>query len=192
MRRAQQPAGVQRVRGHHHAQARDVRERHLAALAVIDRAAVQIAADRHAQSPRRGETAVRTPAQRGQLVANLHHRRPDVIEELNLGHRLEPARRHADGAPHDGRFGERRVEAALASRTRSADRRSALKTPPLPFTSRRLASRLQSATSSPNTMTRVAPHLLAQGGVDQVRPWSAARRLSGWHRTAEVGSTVSE
>ena len=85
---------------------------HLAALAVINRAAVQISADRHAHHQRRGEPVVRAPAQRRELVANLHHRGPDVIEKLDLDHRLHPARGHADRAPDDGGFGQRRVEAA--------------------------------------------------------------------------------
>ena len=59
----------------------------------------------------------------------------------------------------------------------SAGRAVTLKTPPLPFTSARFCSRLQSATSSPKTtMSRIAAHLLAQGGVDADRPWSWARR----------------
>ena len=58
-----------------------------------------------------------------------------------------------------------RARAELAS----AGRAVTLNTPPLPFTSLRFASRLQSATSSPNTrMSRIAPHLFAQRGVDQV------------------------
>ncbi len=52
---------------------------------------------------------------RRQLVANLHHSGPDVIEELNFGHRLEAARRHADGASNDGGFGERAIEGALGA-----------------------------------------------------------------------------
>ena len=50
-----------------------------------------------------------------ELVADLHHRRPDVVEELNLDHRLELARRHPDGAADDAGFGERRVEDAVVA-----------------------------------------------------------------------------
>ena len=36
-----------------------------------------------------------------------------LIEELKLGHRLQAAHGHADGAPHDGGFRQRCVEGAL-------------------------------------------------------------------------------
>ena len=63
---AQQAAGIQRVRRHHHAQAGDVRELHLAALAVIDGAAVQIAADGDAQH----DGAEKPPLERQRMVAS--------------------------------------------------------------------------------------------------------------------------
>ena len=49
--RAQQAAEIERRGRHHHAQPGNVRERHLAALAVIDRAAGQISADGARESP---------------------------------------------------------------------------------------------------------------------------------------------
>src|SRR5438067_1929432 len=42
---------------------------------------------------------------------------PDIVEELYLDDRLQAARRHANGAPDDVRFGERRVEDARAAET---------------------------------------------------------------------------
>ena len=109
------PHKIERRRRHHHAQPRNVREDHFAALAVINPAARQVSADRHAHHRRAFEMSRRTPAQVRQLVAQLHHRRPDVIEELNLRDRLQPAHRHSQRAPHDARLGNRRVEHAHRS-----------------------------------------------------------------------------
>ena len=81
---------------------------------------------------------VGAPAQRGQFVANLHHRRPNVIEELDLRHGLQAAHRHANGAAHNARFGDRRIEAASGAEA-TAGRAVTLNTPPLPFTSARFA-----------------------------------------------------
>ena len=61
------------------------------------------------------QRVARSVAHHRHLVADLHHRRPDVVEELNLDHRLQPARRHADGAADDVGFGERRVEDAIVA-----------------------------------------------------------------------------
>ncbi len=83
-----------------------------AALAVIDRSAGEIPANRNAHDDGRLESASGAPAQRGEFVAELHHGRPDVVEELNFGDRLQPANGHADRATDDGRFGERRIENA--------------------------------------------------------------------------------
>ena len=132
---AQQAAGVEGVRRKNHVQAGNVRENAFAALAVIDGAAVQISADGHTDHQRRGQGVVGAPAEGGELVANLHHRGPDVIEELDLDDRLHAARRHADGAADDGGLGDGRVE---QRREPKAICRPcvALKTPPLPFTSR--------------------------------------------------------
>ena len=114
-RRAQQPGGVDRVRRIGDADARAVREDALARLAVIRAAAAQVAADRHADDHRAREVIARPVAQHRHLVAQLHHRRPDVVEELNLDDRLQPARRHADAAADDARFGDRRVEHAVVA-----------------------------------------------------------------------------
>ena len=62
------------------------------------------------------ECIVRAPADHRQFVANLHHRRPDVVEELNLDHRLQPARGHARGAAHDRGLGQRRIEDAVRAK----------------------------------------------------------------------------
>ena len=85
------------------------------ALAVINRAAGQIAADGYANHHRTGKTVVRAPAEIRKLAADLHHGRPDVIEELNLDHRLQPPHSHAKSAADDARFGNRRVETTLGT-----------------------------------------------------------------------------
>src|SRR5579859_1151657 len=87
-----------------------MRKNRFAALAVIDRAAGQVAADRYAQNGRRLKGTVRTPTHDAQLVANLHHRGPDVVEELNFGDGLEPPRGHADGTADYGGLRQGRVE----------------------------------------------------------------------------------
>ncbi len=87
-----------------------------AALAVIDRAA---AADIRRSATRITMGALNPLLERQRSVAsssrNLHHGRPDVIEELNFDHRLQPARSQSGRASDDGRFGERGVETALGS-----------------------------------------------------------------------------
>ena len=114
-RRAQQAGRVLGVRRKHDADPGAVREDALARLAVVRRAAAQIAADGGANDDRARERVVRSIPDHRQLVANLHHRRPDVVEELDLDDRLQSARGHADGAADDVRLRERRVEHAIAA-----------------------------------------------------------------------------
>src|SRR5437762_4484957 len=114
-RRAQQARGIDGRRRIHDADAGAVREDALARLAVIRAAAAQVAADRHADHDGRRPVVARSVAHHRQLVANLHHRRPDVVEELNLDDRLQLAHRHAGRAADDARFGERRVEHAIVA-----------------------------------------------------------------------------
>src|ERR1700687_4899845 len=80
---------------------------------MINRAAGEVASDRNANHHRAGESVVGAPADHAELVANLHHRRPDVVEELNLDDRLQAAGGHAGGAPHNGGLRERRIEYAV-------------------------------------------------------------------------------
>src|SRR5438445_191958 len=86
--RAQKAGYIEGGGIHHHAAAWTVRADRFAALSMIDAAAGEVAADRHAKNHRRFEGAVRTPAHHAKLVANLHHGRPDVVEELNFGNGL--------------------------------------------------------------------------------------------------------
>ena len=103
-------------RRHHHAQPRQVGKDRFARLAVIDRAPRQVAANRHADDHRTGEGVVRPPAQHGQFIPDLHHRRPDVVEKLNFHHRLQPPGGHADGAAHNAGLRQRGVIAARAAK----------------------------------------------------------------------------
>jgi hypothetical protein len=112
-RGAQQPVGVQRRGGHHHMKPGDVGEQDLPRLAVIERPSLQISARRHPQDHRAGVGAVGAPAHRRELVPDLHHGRPDVVEELDLHDRLQTARRHTDGPADDARLGQGAVENPL-------------------------------------------------------------------------------
>src|SRR5216683_359977 len=110
---AQKSGNIEGGGGHDDAKTGAVRENGFAALAVINAAAGEVAADGHTQHGGRFEIAVGAPAQDAQLVANLHHGRPDVIEELDFGDGLEAAGGHADGAANDAGFREGRVENAI-------------------------------------------------------------------------------
>src|SRR5680860_818509 len=77
-----------------------------------DRAAGEVTADRHADDRRAREHAVGTPPDGRRLRLDLRHRRPDVVEELDLGARPQAAYRLPDRAPDDVGLGQRRVVAA--------------------------------------------------------------------------------
>ena len=64
------------------------------------------------------KSVIRAPADSGHFVANLHHRGPDVIEELNLGNGLQTANRQSERAADDGSLGNGGVEAPRASEGR--------------------------------------------------------------------------
>ena len=137
-------------------------------LRVIDRAAGQIAADRHANHRRRSPRAVRPPAHQRQLIANLVHGRPDVIEELNLHHRLHAAHRIAHGAAHDIGLGQRRVEHALGSELRlQAGGQLEDAALALHFVQRLFAAGVGHVFAVDHD-ARIAAHLVVQAGVDQV------------------------
>src|SRR5581483_12180165 len=104
--------GIARPRREHHDQSGNVREDGLAALAVPDRAAGEVAADGDAQHDGALPLAVRAPADRGRLALDLLHGGPDVVEELDLRTRAQPPYRLADGSPDDVRLRQRCVEAA--------------------------------------------------------------------------------
>jgi hypothetical protein len=82
---------------------------------VVGRAAAQVTADRHANDHRARKGVARPVAQHRNLVADLHHRRPDVVEKLDLDDRLDAADGHAECTPHDVGLGQRRIEDAHAA-----------------------------------------------------------------------------
>src|SRR5260370_33347737 len=95
-----------------------MRENRFAALAVIDRAAGEVTADGYAQDDGAFEFAVGAPAHDAEFIADLHHRGPDVVEELNFGDGLHASGGHAvcpadNTGFRDGR-GENSVGAVLA------------------------------------------------------------------------------
>src|ERR1700683_4955935 len=106
-RGAQQAANVEGGGRHHHAQARNVSEDDFAALAMVNRAAGEVTADRYTDDDRRFEVSRRAPTQGGEFVADLHVSGPNVIEELNFGHGLQTAQSHTDGAADNVSLGER-------------------------------------------------------------------------------------
>ena len=114
-RRAQKARDVERAGRHHHAKTRAMGENRFAALAVIHAPAGEVAADGYTQHHRRFERPIRTPAHHTQLIANLHHGRPNVVEELDFRDRLQAAGGHADRAAHDARLSERRIENAVVA-----------------------------------------------------------------------------
>ena len=91
-------------------------EQHLAALAVIDGAALQIAAAGNANDHRTFEGVIRAPPQHRHFVAKLVHGWPDIIEELNLGYRFQPARPHSHCAPDNAGLGDGCVKDAGAAK----------------------------------------------------------------------------
>ena len=95
--RPQQPDGVGGPGRHDHGEAGDVGEDGLAGLRVPDGPAGHVAADRHPQHHRAAERPVGAPADGGRLALDLVHGRPDVVEELHLGHRPQPPQALAHG-----------------------------------------------------------------------------------------------
>src|SRR5580700_2844949 len=92
-----------------------MRENALATLRVVNGSASQISTDRNPNHAWRRKPVVGAPADQRKFIAQLHHGGPDVVEELNLDHRLHPARGHADRATHDVRFRQRRIEYAIGT-----------------------------------------------------------------------------
>src|SRR5207253_8462955 len=85
-------------------------------LTMINRASRKVPANGSPDHHGAGKAVVRPPAQGSKFVPDLHHRRPDIIEKLNLDDGLEASRRHAHGATDDTRLRKLRVEAACAAK----------------------------------------------------------------------------
>src|ERR1700726_1514866 len=94
-----------------------MRKDDLTGLAVVRSSARKITADCRANYCRRLEMASRAPAGHNQFVANLHHRGPDIIEELHFSDRLHAADSHANRAAGNGSLRERRIKDAIRSET---------------------------------------------------------------------------
>ena len=173
----QQSQRILRIRRHDHQHTWRVRKDALARLRVIDRPAGQIPTNRHANDHRAAPRPIRAPAQQRKLIAHLVHRRPDVIEELNLDNRFQPAHGHADRAAHDVRFSQRRIKAAvgpelrLQPRCQLEDSAFALDL----AGSQRLVARRIGNVFPEDEDALVPPHLVLQAQVDQLRHRALAR-----------------
>src|SRR5687768_194482 len=96
------------------------------------------------------------------------HGRPDVIEKLNLSHRLQSARRHPNRAPDDVRFGEWRIEYANTAKL-SLQVRSNFEYAALAFHfSEKLFARAIGDVLAENNNARVARHFGMHGAIDQI------------------------
>ena len=117
-----------------------------------------------------GEVSIRAPPHHRQLVANLVIRRPDVIKELDLNHRLQPARGHANGAAHDVGFRQRRIEDALAAKLHlqaGSQLEHAALALDLFFLQIFFAAAIRHIFAKHHNAI-IAPHLVFQAGIDQV------------------------
>ena len=88
----------------------------LATLRVINGTTREISANRNPNNAGRRKSVIRTPANQRQLIPQLHHGRPDVIEKLNLYHWLQSARSHANRASDDVGLRQRRIENPIAAK----------------------------------------------------------------------------
>src|SRR6266498_408606 len=93
-----------------------MRENALAALRMIDSSAGEVSANCHTNHTRGGERVVRSPTDHWQFVTQLHHRRPDVIEELDLDDRLQTAKSHTSRAPDNTCFRQLRIKYSLRAK----------------------------------------------------------------------------
>src|SRR5580704_2356002 len=137
---------------------------------MIDGAASEVAANRDAYYCGRRKSVVRTPADQWQFIAQLHHSRPDVVEELNLHHRLQPTRGHTGSAAYNVCLGQRRVEDAIGTKF-ALQARGQLEYAALALDQFLLEILVAAAVGNvlaKHHDTLVAGHLIAQSGVDQV------------------------
>src|SRR6266478_2741885 len=143
---------------------------------MINSAAFEIATNRHAHNHRRAPVAARTPTHQCQLVANLMHGGPDVIEELNLNHRFQSARRHANSAPDDVGFGEWRIKDTHTAKL-SLQIRGDLKHAAFTFNFvQGFFARAFSDIFAKYTDARVARHFGVQAAIDQVNHGAGVAR----------------
>src|SRR5205814_3809051 len=112
---AQQAVRVERRAGTDDAQSGNGGEHHGPGLRVVDGTALQVSAVGDADDGGGAERVVGAPAHRGELVAKLVIGGPDVVEELDLDDRLEPAGGEPDRPTHDVGLGQGRVVDAPAA-----------------------------------------------------------------------------
>ena len=93
-----------------------MREDRFTGLRVVDGPTLQVTAVRGADHHRSRERAVRPVAHGRELVPDLHHRGPDVVEELDLDDGPQAAQRKPDPPPDDVRLRERSVVHALRAK----------------------------------------------------------------------------
>jgi hypothetical protein len=108
-RRAEQAVGVLGGSGHDDTETRCVCKEGLTGLGVIGPASLQVSTVGNAHDDGRRERAIRAVPHHGQLVADLHHRGPDIVEELDLDDGLHAPGGHSDGPTHDIGLGQGRV-----------------------------------------------------------------------------------
>src|SRR6266700_6332552 len=145
-------------------------ENALAALGVINGAARQVSANRNPNYTGSRESIIGTPANQRKLVAQLHHRRPDIVEELNLNYRLQPARCHSSRSTDDRCLGKRRVEYPVGAEIALQAKRQ-LEHAAFAFDHLLLQILLAAAIGHvlpEDHDALVSLHLIAQRGVDQV------------------------
>src|SRR4051812_7814605 len=112
---SQETRSIERIRRKDYPHAGSVGKDALPTLRVINGAAGKISTDGYANDAWRREISIGAPAHNRKLVAQLHHCRPDVIEELDFSHGLQPAYCHADRAACDAGFGNWRIKNSVGS-----------------------------------------------------------------------------
>src|SRR5262245_42091742 len=105
-RRAQQAVGIKRSRWIDDSQAGDLCKGGNAGLRVINGSPFQITTNRNTHDYRSFPFITRAPAEQRELISNLVHRRPDIVEELDLNNRLQAARSHSDRATYNVCLGQ--------------------------------------------------------------------------------------
>src|SRR5688500_5405449 len=91
---ARQPIRGHRISRINHSRPRYLRKARYPGLGVIYGATFEVPTDRHSNHHWCFPIVAGSPTYEGQLVPNLVHCGPDVVEELNLNHRLQTPRRH--------------------------------------------------------------------------------------------------
>ena len=122
------------------------------------------------QSTTAGQEKLSLERQRMRGISlELLHGGPDVIEELNLDHRLKAAGRHANGSPHDGRFRQGRIEDSFGA-VFELQAGGQFENPSLAFDEPLLDVLLAVAVGhvfAEQDDARVAAHLVAQASMNQ-------------------------